>query len=36
MFIDADDDKGLHHWLQLAPGMSYPPKPERYPKFTLE
>ena len=36
MFLDDDDNKGMHHWLQLAPGITYPFKPERYPRFVLE
>jgi hypothetical protein len=35
MFLDDDDNKGMHHWLQLAPGITYPFKPERYPRFVL-
>jgi hypothetical protein len=36
MFLDDDDNKGMHHWLQLAPGITYPFKPERYPRFVME
>ncbi len=35
MVLDGDDPGGMRQYLLIAPGMTYPTKPELYPRFAL-
>jgi hypothetical protein len=35
MFCDGDDEKGMRHSLQLVEGITYPFRPNIYPRFVL-
>jgi len=36
MVFDGDDEKGQRWWMQMAPGIEYPFRPELYPRFELK